>query len=1079
MTVFLTPEGEPFFGGTYYPPEPRHGMPAFRDVLEAISEALPRPPRRRSTARRKQLEEALTRVEPRPRPSTRPADREPALAMRLARSARSSTRSGAGSAARRSSRRPRRSSSCSACTCAATSSALPMVDEDARRDGGGRHVRPRRRRLPPLLRRPHAGSSRTSRRCSTTTRCSPPTYLHGWVVTGEERYRRVVEETLDYVLRELALPEGGLASAQDADTDGVEGLTFTWTAGGGRAAEELLQPFEDGRFVIRGELDEELRRRLFEVREQRPKPARDDKAIASWNGLALAALAEAGRRLDRADCARGGDARSPSSCSARSRTTRAASTAPTARAGRRTPASSRTTPTSRTACYELHVATGELRWLEEANRLARLAVELFGDEERGGFFLTPAHGERLIARQKTFDDNPTPSGNSMLAYVLLRLARIYGDDELERRAVGVFRLIAPALPRAPQAFGHALTALDLHFSPPRELAIVGPPSSEVARAALEPFEPQHGRRRSARRRASRCSRARISSTGRPAVYVCESFACRAPVTRARRSFPKRLQTPNAAGRLHVMMAGMMAEGVGGPSGRSRGAGALGPARRLSGGEAAAVRPRGAADPDAAEHPRPDDRRPDGRVAARDGERQLAARRAGRRPSRTASRPSRSAARRARRTSPASTATTTRSWATPPPSRRLRQARADALEHAARLAAAGRLPDRAPRQVPERLRARRGRSRFRPGWSEWYGSTDPSTYRFYNYTLNENGRLVTYGTGAANYQTDVYSRKAVEHHPRGMRRPRSRSSSPSPSSRRTAAGRAMRTIRRTRRRRRPRRATATSSRTSRCRRRRRSTRRTSPTSPLRSATAADPAGAAERDPRELPAAARVAARRRRGGPRHPLGARGDRRARARHSIVFTADNGFFHGEHRVPDGKVLVYEPSVRVPLIVRGPGRADGRRASEPGRQRRSRRHDPRRRQGSASPPPRRPLAAAVRARPAPSRGPRPPARDPGLQRDPHAASRLRPARERRAGALRPRRGSAPADEPARRSSLRGAEERPRRAAGSASGVRRRRVPAGPGSEPAPPLPERWCEVRSHERQDRRRRARPRRGSRP
>ena len=126
------------------------------------------------------------------------------------------------------------------------------------------------------------------------------TYLHAWVVTGEERYRRVAEETLDYLLRELRLPEGGLASAQDADTDGVEGLTFTWTAEEG-VRDELLQPFEHGRSIIRGELDDEERRRLFELREQRPKPARDDKAIAAWNGLALAALAEAARRLERDD----------------------------------------------------------------------------------------------------------------------------------------------------------------------------------------------------------------------------------------------------------------------------------------------------------------------------------------------------------------------------------------------------------------------------------------------------------------------------------------------------------------------------------------------------------------------------------------------------------------------------------------------------------------------------------------------------------------------------------------------------------------------------------------------------------
>ena len=136
---------------------------------------------------------------------------------------------------------------------------------------------------------------------------------------------------------------------------------------------------------------------------------------------------------------------------------------------------------------ELHVASGELRWLEEANRLARLAVELFADEEQGGFFLSA--GEELVARRKDLEDQPTPSGNAMLAWVLLRLARIYGDDELERRAVSVFRLIHRAAPRVPLAFGWALSALDLHFSPPRELAIVGPPDSEVARAALAQFEP--------------------------------------------------------------------------------------------------------------------------------------------------------------------------------------------------------------------------------------------------------------------------------------------------------------------------------------------------------------------------------------------------------------------------------------------------------------------------------------------------------------------------------------------------------------------------------------------------------------
>ncbi|MFL6017503.1 MAG: thioredoxin domain-containing protein, partial [Gaiellaceae bacterium] len=131
--------------------------------------------------------------------------------------------------------------------------------------------------------------------------------------------------------------------------------------------------------------------------------------------------------------------------------------------------------------------------------------------------------------KKDFDDHPTPSGNSMLAYVLLRLARIYGDEELERRAVGTFRLLVNALRRAPSSFGWTLCALDLHFSPPREVAIFGEPQDEVARAVLEPWQPNtvvafgpadgvpllEGKER---------------IDGKPTVYVCENFACRVPVT---------------------------------------------------------------------------------------------------------------------------------------------------------------------------------------------------------------------------------------------------------------------------------------------------------------------------------------------------------------------------------------------------------------------------------------------------------------------------------------------------------------------------------------------------------------------
>ncbi len=355
-----------------------------------------------------------------------------------------------------------------------------------------------------------------------------PAYLHGWLVTGNARYREVVEETVGYLLRELLLEEGGFASAQDADTDGVEGLTFTWTEEEG-VPPELLEPFEHGRSIIRGELDPELKRSLFERREERPKPLRDDKAIASWNGLTLAALAEAGRRLERPEWIEA------------ARTLGAFLLGPLSGPDGRLRRSLRAGRTSGPGflddyanvahgLLELHVATGELRWLEEADRLARLAVELFADEERGGFFLSPSDGETLVARTKELDDHPLPSGNSMLAHVLLRLGRIYGDDELERRAVSVFRLVRPALERAPAAFGWALCGLELWLAlPPRELAIVGGVDSEVARAALAPWQPNTVVAVGPAEGVPLLAGKGLVD-GKPAVYACERFVCQAPVT---------------------------------------------------------------------------------------------------------------------------------------------------------------------------------------------------------------------------------------------------------------------------------------------------------------------------------------------------------------------------------------------------------------------------------------------------------------------------------------------------------------------------------------------------------------------
>jgi uncharacterized protein len=515
MTVFLKPGGEPFFGGTYFPPEPRHGLPSFKQLLRAVADAW--------RERRVDIERDASTITEHLRRDAEPS-REP-LAQSLLGDAVLGLRrafdpewGGFGNA-------PKfppastlefllRRDDLELVTRTLDSMALGGMYDLV---GGGFH----RYSVDREWLVPHF------EKMLYDNALLVPAYLHAWIVTGNARYRDVVEQTCDYLLRELRLPDGAFASAQDADTDGVEGLTYSWTEDDD-VPRELLQPFEDGRFVLRGKLDGPTRRRLLAERDQRPQPLRDDKVVASWNGLAAAALAEAGWRLERDDLVEA--ARVCGEFLLGPLSTTEGRLFRTWRAGEaRNAGVLEDYADVAHGLYELHVATGELRWLEQSRRLALLAVELFGDEERGGFFMTAADGERLVSRKKEFDDNPTPSGNSMLAYVLLRLARLWGDDELERRAVGVFRFVAPLLTRAPSAFGHALCALDLHFSPPREVAVMGAPDSPVARRELAGFEPNAVVAFGPSDEVP-LLRGKDYVDGRPAVYVCENFACRAPVT---------------------------------------------------------------------------------------------------------------------------------------------------------------------------------------------------------------------------------------------------------------------------------------------------------------------------------------------------------------------------------------------------------------------------------------------------------------------------------------------------------------------------------------------------------------------
>ena len=296
-TVFMTPAGKPFYAGTYFPPEPRHGMASFRDLLQAVAKAW--------SERRLDIERQASQIDETLRRSSelRPSS-EPLTDSILSEAARGIARTfepafgGFGGAPKFPAASTlefllRRSDEDALAMVTAT---LDGMCAGGLYDvvGGGFH----RYSVDERWLVPHFEKMLYDNAVLAST------YLHGWLVTGRPRYREIVEETIEYLVREMLLPDGAFASAQDADTDGVEGLTYTWSEDEARASgipDELLQPFEHGRFIVRGELDSALRERLLTERATRAQPFRDDKALASWNGLALAAIAEAAYRLERED----------------------------------------------------------------------------------------------------------------------------------------------------------------------------------------------------------------------------------------------------------------------------------------------------------------------------------------------------------------------------------------------------------------------------------------------------------------------------------------------------------------------------------------------------------------------------------------------------------------------------------------------------------------------------------------------------------------------------------------------------------------------------------------------------------
>jgi uncharacterized protein len=540
LNAFLTPEGVPFYAGTYFPPRPRQGMPSWSQVVQGVHEAWLEQRDEVAQAARSMVERlGATAQMDAPDAELDPAALDAAVAaLRRAYDAEHGGWGGApkfpaasviGFLLARGEREM-------ALTTLRRMAAGGIYDQVA---GGFARYSVDRRWVVPHFEKMLYDNALLAR-----------AYVHAFQLTGEPLFERVATETLDWALRELRQPEGGFASALDADADGVEGSFTVWTLDEVRAVlGEDHAPvaighfgmteagnFEGANIPVRATPDPaelpEIKAKLLAAREQRVHPGLDDKRLTAWNALMISALADAGAALDRDDYRAAAEAcaefvlrdlRDPAGRLLRSYN----------RGRARQPAFLEDHAFLLEALLTLYEATFEPRWFAEAEALAEQILTRFSDPERGGFFSTASDSEPLIARRKDLEDAPIPSGSSAAAFGLLRLARLTGETRWEDAALGVLALLHTIAPQHPLAFGHLLQALDFALAPVREVAIVGPDAGaliDVVRRAYRPHLVVAGSQ--AGDETVPLLTGRTPVDGRAAAYVCERFSCLRPVTEA-------------------------------------------------------------------------------------------------------------------------------------------------------------------------------------------------------------------------------------------------------------------------------------------------------------------------------------------------------------------------------------------------------------------------------------------------------------------------------------------------------------------------------------------------------------------
>ena len=566
MTVFLTPDGEPFYGGTYFPPEDRGQMPGFPRLLRAMDEVY--------RTRRSDIDTASAQLVNRLRQTSRMKSESDLLDKNLLDEAFlhlapgfDEENGGFGGAPKfpqpmiydfllryfHSTRNPK---------------ALQMLNLSLEKMalggmydqlGGGFH----RYSTDSYWLVPHFEKMLYDNALLSKL------YLHAFQATGHELFLRIVQETLDYVLREMTAKEGGFYSSQDADSEGEEGKFFVWTPQQveqalGREDAEIFCAYYDvtragnfeGQNILNVPLDaaavmdqvdvepevledvlREGKDKLLEVRNRRVAPGRDDKVLTAWNGLMLRSFAEAAAVLGRQDYRDAAVANADFVTRNLQKEGRILRTYKDGQARLNGYLEDYSfLADGLIAVYEL---TFDSRWLEEAQRVAEGMVALFWDEEDQVFYDTGKDHEALLVRPRDIFDNAAPCGSSVAADVLMRLALLTGNEEYRNLGAAALRSMGPMLSQYPNGMGRWLATLDFYLAEPKEIAIVGPMNSPDVKAMLEVVHRQYLPNRvlaateqgdPAGSHSMPLLRHRTMVNGVPAAYVCRNYVCQLPVT---------------------------------------------------------------------------------------------------------------------------------------------------------------------------------------------------------------------------------------------------------------------------------------------------------------------------------------------------------------------------------------------------------------------------------------------------------------------------------------------------------------------------------------------------------------------